>query len=157
MGIIETEIWEPHPEKKGCLRYVGQRKAEEVFNELSQYLKEENIYPDEYFLLNHRFHSGVLIPHVEDFICYAQWGGSEGIYLEVEFVVEKSDGRSCERINFATGKTLGESGEDYDRMQYIAGRIYRAFTDDAFRSSRYMVVPQTEATNEKDVSCGGTQ
>lgn len=25
MSRIETEIWEPHPDKKGMLQYVGQR------------------------------------------------------------------------------------------------------------------------------------
>ena len=34
MSRIETEIWEPHPDKKGMLQYVGQRKTEDVFREL---------------------------------------------------------------------------------------------------------------------------
>lgn len=130
MSIIETEIWEPHPENKGCLRYVGQRKAGDVFNELTEYLKKEEIYPDEYFLLNHSIENDALLPHVEDVICYAQWGGSEGVYIEVEFVVLQTTTNSYERINFATGKTLGETDVDFDRMQYIAGRIYKAFTNE---------------------------
>lgn len=40
------------------------------------------------------------------------------------------------RVNFASGKTLGESSEDFDLMQYIAGRIYKAFTNEGFQSSR---------------------
>lgn len=130
MSIIETEIWEPHPEKKGCLRYVGQRKVGDVFKELTEYLTKEGIYPDEYFLLNHSIENDALLPHVEDVISYAQWGGSEGVYLEVEFVVRQAKTNSYERINFATGKTLGETGEDFDKMQYIAGRIYKAFTNE---------------------------
>lgn len=130
MSIIETEIWERHPEKRGCIRYVGQRKAEDVFNELTEYLKKEEIYPDEYFLLGRQFENGSVIPRVEDVICYAQWGGSEGVYLEVEFVIQKENDKSYKRVNFATGKTLGETGEDFDRMQYIAGCIYKAFTNE---------------------------
>ncbi len=130
MSIIETEIWESHPERKGCVCYVGQRKAEDVFNDLTEYLKKEKIYPDEYFLLNRHFEGGAVIPRVEDVICYAQWGGSEGIYLEVEFVIRNESGDSSVRVNFATGKTLGETGEDFDRMQYIAGCIYKAFTNE---------------------------
>lgn len=130
MCIIKTEIWEPNPEKEGYVRYVGQRKAEDVFNELTEYLKREEIYPDEYFLLDRHFENGAVIPRVQDIICYAQWGGSEGVYLEVKFVVQDENDKSYKRINFATGKTLGETGEDFDRMQYIAGRIYKAFTNE---------------------------
>lgn len=55
MGIIKTEVWEPVPEKFGCIRYVRQRKAMEVFRDLEDYLKQKNLYPDEYFLLNEEY------------------------------------------------------------------------------------------------------
>jgi hypothetical protein len=61
-------------------------------------------------------------------MCYAQWGGSEGVYLEVDFLAWDENEHLYKQINFATGKTLGETNEDFDRMQYIAGCIYRAFT-----------------------------
>ena len=35
--------------------------------------------------------------------------------------------------------TLDESPEAFDRMQYIAGRIYKAFMGDRFYSVRYML------------------
>lgn len=132
MSRIETEIWEPVPDKPGCVQYVGQRKVSDVFQDLENFLREENIYPDEYFLLNHDFDDNLDLemPHVEDVICYAQWGGSEGVYLEVELSVKHSTENRYTRVIFASGKTLGESNEDFDRMQYIAGRIYRAFTTD---------------------------
>lgn len=31
MSRIETEIWEPVPDKPGRIQYVGQRKVSEVF------------------------------------------------------------------------------------------------------------------------------
>lgn len=126
MGIIKTEVWEPVPEKSGCIRYVRQRKAMEVFRDLEDYLKQENLYPDEYFLLNEEYRKDSFFPQAKDIICYAQWGGSEGVYLEVELVVKSSTDKSYKRVNFATGKTLGETDADYDRMQYIAGCIYKA-------------------------------
>ena len=128
MSIIETEIWEQDANNPAYRHYIGQRAAADVFRDLAEYLKKENIYPDEYFLLSSSFEENAKMPKVEDVICYAQWGSSEGIYLEVEFVILNKQTNRYERINFATGKTLGESGEDYDRMQYIAGRIYKAFT-----------------------------
>lgn len=81
------------------------------------------------------------MPHVEDIICYAQWSGSEGIYLEVEFSIKHPTENRYVRVIFASGKTLGESSKDFDRMQYIAGRIYKAFTSEGCESSRYVVVP----------------
>ena len=71
MSIIETEIWETENEMNNQVRCVGQRKAEEVFNELSQYLKDNDIYPDEYFLLNRQFANGALLPKIADVRCYA--------------------------------------------------------------------------------------
>ena len=138
MSRIETEIWEPVPDKPGCVQYVGQRKASEVFEDLECFLREENLYPDEYFLLNFDFKrdGNQKIPRIADVICYAQWGGNEGVYLEVEFLAKHPNRDDFSRVNFASGKTLGESSEDFDRMQYIAGRIYKAFTSEGFVSSR---------------------
>lgn len=45
-------------------------------------------------------------------------------------MIRNESGDSSVRVNFATGKTLGETGEDFDRMQYIAGCIYKAFTNE---------------------------
>ena len=138
MSRIETEIWEPVPDKPGCVQYARQRKVYEVFQDLENFLRAENIYPDEYFLLNWDFENKLdsEMPRVEDIFCYAQWGGSEGVYLEVEFAVKHPTENRYMRVNFASGKTLGESSEDFDRMQYIAGRIYKAFTNEGFQSSR---------------------
>lgn len=143
MSRIETEIWEPVPDKPGLIKYVGQRKVSEVFQDLENFLREENIYPNEYFSLNWDFDNrpDLEMPHVEDIICYAQWGGSEGVYLEVEFAVKHPTENRYTRVNFASGKTLGESSEDFDRMQYLAGRIYKAFTSEGCESSRYVAVP----------------
>lgn len=41
MSRIETEIWEPHPEKKGMVRYVGQRKTADVFRDVEMFLKKK--------------------------------------------------------------------------------------------------------------------
>lgn len=153
MSRIETEIWEPVPDKPGHIQYVGQRKASEVFQNLENFLREENIYPDEYFLPNQDFDDkpDLEMPRIADIFCYAQWGGSEGVYLEVEFAVKHPTENRYTRVNFASGKTLGESSEDFDRMQYIAGRIYKAFTSEGCESSRFVAVPDGKKSDgEKD-------
>lgn len=139
MSRIETEIWEPHPEKKGMVRYVGQRKTEDIFKELEDFLKKEDIYPDEYLLMAHNFELEYpLFPKTDEFICHANWGGSEGIYLDVELLV-RDERNQRHTVHFITGKTLDESSEAYDRMQYIAGMIYKAFMGDNFYPTRYMI------------------
>lgn len=82
MSVIETQIWEEIPEKKGYVRYVGQRKLIEVFNELEAYLKKEGICPEEYFLPTHEAQPDTLFPR-GDIRCYAQWGGSAGLILPI--------------------------------------------------------------------------
>lgn len=140
MSRIETEIWEKHPEKKGMVWYVGQRKTADIFKELEAFLKEEDIYPDEYLLMAHNFEEEhPLFPKTDDFCCHAYWGSSEGIYLDVELLV-RDEKNQHHVVHFVTGKTLDESPEAYDRMQYIAGRIYKAFMGEHFYPTRYMII-----------------
>lgn len=148
MCRIETEIWEKHPEKKGMVRYVGQRKTADVFKELEDFLKEEEIYPDEYLLMAHNFEvEHPLFPCTDDVICYANWGGSEGIYLDVDLVV-RDEKNQYQTVHFVTGKMLDDSPEAFDRMQYIAGRIYKAFMGDRFYPTRYMIVENEDLRNQ---------
>lgn len=119
--VIETEIWEPVPEKPYQVRFVKTRTVYEVFKELEAAMKANDMMPDEYFSLSYRLDEKSAIPRDARFFAYAQWGGNEGVYLEVEMVSE------CGMQHFATGKTLGETEEDYDRMQAIAGFIYKSF------------------------------
>lgn len=148
MSIIETQIWEDVPDKKGYVRYVGQRKLHEVFSELEVFLQKENIYPDEYLLLTRDNDPNALFPK-GDIRCYAQWGGSEGIYFELEVLTEPTKDTPAKWINVASGKTLAQSSEAYDRMQYIAGRIYKAFCGESFQSPRYLVL---DNKGEKEIT-----
>ena len=136
MSMIKTQIWEDIPEKKGFVRYVGQRKLQEVFSELEAFLKKENIYPDEYLLLSDD-KSDALFPQ-GDIRCYAQWGNSEGIYIELDVLAPATKDTPAKWVNVASGKTLAQTSEAFDRMQYIAGRIYKALCGDHCQSPRYM-------------------
>ena len=141
MSRIETEIWEPHPEKKGMVRYVGQRKTGDVFRDVEMFLKEENLCPEDYLKLSFGFESRYEeFPKMLDIRCYAQWGGNEGIYLQADLLIQNKYNGRREQVPFLTGKTLEETAEAYDRMQYIAGRIYMAFMGEHMTSSRYMLV-----------------
>lgn len=145
MKIIETQNWEAIPEKPHFVRVVSQRKAMEVFRELEAALRAADLYPDEYFLIDHDYEDETKdFPVLRDILCYAQWGGNEGIYLEVELVVYDKEKNACRRKNFATGKTLAEDSASYDRMQYIAGYIYKLFMGEHQTPMRYMVVEKNQ-------------
>lgn len=140
MSRIETEIWEPHPEKKGMVRYVGQRKTADVFRDIETFLKEENLYPEDYLNLSFDFENRYKeFPKMMDIQCYAQWGSNEGIYLEASLTVRNEQNNKLEHVPFLTGKTLEETEEAYDRMQYIAGQIYKAFMGESTINPRYIM------------------
>lgn len=52
-------------------------------------------------------------------------------------------------VHFITGKTLEVSEHAFDRMQYIAGYIYRLFMGNGVDHSRYMLV--RKGTQEKNL------
>ena len=147
MKRIEFERWEPDAENPRRLKYAGQRTAEEVFHELEARLDSVGYLPDEYLLLDIRWQNGREMPRDANFFCKTDYGGSEGIYLDVFLEWYEDSQRKTE--HFMTGKTLGESGADLDRMFLISSAITKAFRGDISVHARYMVVgaqPEPEET-----------
>lgn len=134
--MIETERWEPSLEDPRMRNYVGQRVAREVFEELRQRLEHTGYLPDEYFLLDSQWENGREIPKGADVFCTTDYGGSEGIYLDV-YLKWHEDGKPITK-SFITGKTLGESGDDMDRMFLISSAITKAFHGDGTVHARYI-------------------
>ena len=149
MKIIQTQNWETVPDHPNLVRPVSQRKAKEVFKELEEALRDAELYPNEYFLIDRDFDDEKAeFPVIHDVICYAQWGGNEGIYLEVELVIFDENSKTYRRKNFATGKTLAEDSASFDRMQYIAGYIYKLFAGGHQTPARYVLVENEEKNRE---------
>ena len=138
MKRIEFERWEPDAENPRRLKYAGQRAAEEVYQELKARLDSVGYLPDEYLLLDNRWQNGREMPRDAGFFCRTDYGGSEGIYLDVFLEWYEDSQRRTE--HFMTGKTLGESGADLDRMFLISAAITKAFRGDSSVHARYMVV-----------------
>ena len=138
MKQIEFERWEPDAENPCKLKYAGQRKAEDVFHELEARLDSVGYLPDEYFTMDWRWEHGRQIPKGADFFCKTDYGGSEGIYLDMFLEWYEDSQRRTE--HFMTGKTLGESGADMDRMSLISSAITKAVRSDNSIHARYMVV-----------------
>ena len=138
MKQIEFERWEPDAENPRRLTYAGQRTAEDVFHELEARLDSVGYLPDEYLLLDRRWQNGREMPRDANFFCKTDYGGSEGIYLDV--FLEWYEDSQHKTEHFMTGKTLGESGADKDRMSLISSAITKAFRGDNSVHARYMVV-----------------
>ena len=78
------------------------------------------------------------MPRDAGFFCRTDYGGSEGIYLDMFLEWYEDSQRRTE--HFMTGKMLGESGADMDRMSLISSAITKAFRGDNSVHARYMVV-----------------
>ena len=146
MKQIEFERWEPDAENPRRLTYAGQRTAEDVFHELETQLDSVGYLPDEYFTMDWRWEHGRQIPKGADFFCKTDYGGSEGIYLDM--FLEWYEDSQHKTEHFMTGKTLGEGGADMDRMSLISSAITKAIRGDNSVHARYMVVGGQAETKE---------
>ena len=136
MKMIELERWGPSPEDPRRTKYISQRTAQEVFEELKYRLEGMGYLPDEYFLMDREWADGREIPRDADIFCTTDYGGSEGVYLDVYLKWYEKDQPVIR--NFITGKTLGESGSDMDRMFLISSAITKAFHGDRGVYARYL-------------------
>ena len=142
MDIIELERWKPSEANPHKLEYAGQPVAQEVFKELKHRLEGMGYLPDEYFLLDGHWKDGREIPKDADIFCTTDYGASEGVYLDV-YLKWYEDGKPITR-SFITGKTLGENGNDLDRMFLTASAITKAFHGDHATHARYMKIGGVE-------------
>ena len=113
------------------------RTGQEVYEELKHRLEGMGYLPDEYFLLDADWEDRRVIPRNADLFCTTDYGDSEGIYLDVYLKWYGEDGKPVIK-SFATGKTLGESGSDMDRMFLISSAITKAFHGEQGAYARYL-------------------
>lgn len=138
MKPIALEHWEPDSQDPRYMRYVGQPKAEAVFRELEQRLDSMGMLPDEYLTLDSEWEGGREIPRGADIFVTTDYGESEGIYLDA-YLKWREDGKAVTKP-FFTGKTLGETGADLDRMFLISSAVTKAFHGDGGQYSRYLTL-----------------
>ena len=142
MNVIELERWKPSEADPRKLEYAGQPMAQEVFEELKHRLESMGYLPDEYFLMDSHWEGGREIPRDADIFCTTDYGGCEGVYLDV-YLKWYEDGKPITK-SFITGKTLGENGNDLDRMFLISSAITKAFHDDHATHARHMQIGGVE-------------
>ena len=136
MKEIELEQWEPLPEDPRRTQYAGQRTAQEVFEELKHRLEGMGYLPDEYFLMDREWENSREIPKDADIFCTTDYGGNEGVYLDV--YLKWYENNQPVTKSFITGKTLDETGAALDRMFLISSAITKAFHGDRGTYARYL-------------------
>ena len=144
MNVIEFDRWKPSADDPRKREYVGQRTAQEVFEELKHRLEGMGYLPDEYFLLDSQWENGREIPKDADITCKVDYGESEGIYLDIGLTWYDKEQKRYVIKDFATGKTLGENGNDLDRMYLVASAVTKAFHGDHATHARYMKIDGVE-------------
>ena len=144
MKTIELEKWTPSADNSREMEYAGQRTAQEVFEERKHRLEGMGYLPDEYFLMDHHWENGREIPKDADIFCTTDYGGSEGVYLDVYLKWYDEQQKKSITKSFITGKTLGENGNDLDRMFLISSAITKAFHGDHATHARYMKIGGVE-------------
>ncbi|MCL2508391.1 MAG: hypothetical protein FWF05_04365 [Oscillospiraceae bacterium] len=136
--MIRTDKQKPSPDNPDKKVYDGQRTAQAVFNDLEAHLTSIGYLPEDYFLFDdRRWGKGREFPSDGYLTNQVDYGGSEGIYLDITLEYQENGERKWE--HFATGKTLGESGNDLDRMNLIASAVTKAFHADGVHA-RYVMV-----------------
>lgn len=140
MRAVATEIWEDGLNDEQ-LHYIGQRSGKTVFKEMYDILEQEQLIPDEGFRLGREFDYGIIneFPKQYNLHCFVRWGGCEGIYIDVILTPQGDQAAERESICFATGKTLDESEEAFDRMVYLGGYIYRLFNGNGIHRPRHAI------------------
>jgi hypothetical protein len=130
---IETEVWEPNPDKPGYLRFVRMKTISEVYDELKARLKADDLLPDEYFQISSGFRYGDeyggktpnKIPLPKNYwqiICFAVRGTSEGYYIHVGLILK--DGQYQDLF---LGKTLQEGEDGLNYALQIVSAVTKAF------------------------------
>ncbi len=144
MKIIEFQKWKPSETDPRRREYAGQRTAQEVFEELKHLLDNMGYLPDECFELSPDWKDGRQIPKGADIFCTVDYGESEGVYVDIYLKWFEDTQKKYITKDFALGKTLGENGNDLDRMFLIASAITKAFHGDNATHSRYTKIGGVE-------------
>lgn len=117
---FELDRWS-EPDEKRRVRHIGMADAKETFDRLQTHLELKGLLPDEYFLFSDEL-TGEL-PEFDQALCIPNFGASEGIYLDISLACRDKDGKRYFQ-NFATGKTLGETADDYRLREPEKNPVY---------------------------------
>lgn len=111
---IETDRW-GEPDENRRVKHLGMIKAKDAFDKLYAHLDEKGMLPDEYFSFSESsFQSNTELPSYRTALCCADFGGSEGIYMDIYLKCRNGV------IHFAAAKTLDASADSFYKMSRLA-------------------------------------
>jgi len=91
---FELDRWS-EPDEQHRVRHIGMADAKETFEKLETHLKEKGMLPDEYFLYEVDMRTKAReLPDFNFALCVPNFGGSEGIYLDIDLIYCAAAGRS---------------------------------------------------------------
>lgn len=121
---IETDVYEPVPDKPGLIRWVRQRTVDEVYKDTVRFLKEQGLYDE----LDYFSQGGLTADKNRDFpkwnwvACYAVKGASEGYYIHLDVITADTG----ILVPLFTGKTFG--GMDFALK--VSNALTKVFWDE---------------------------
>ena len=80
---FELDRWS-EPDEKHRVNHIGMADARETFDKLKTHLEAHGLLPDEYFSFSGEY-KGLTgeLPEFDEALCIPNFGGSEGIYLDL--------------------------------------------------------------------------
>ncbi|MBQ7266165.1 MAG: nucleotidyltransferase domain-containing protein [Firmicutes bacterium] len=143
---IELEKYEKG-DRPGTVKAVGMATYQEVFDKLQEHLEKSDMLPDEYFKLSYRVTEPQLpLPKDVSFICNTDFGGSEGIYVDI---YAKSKEYPEGLRAFAVGKILNEDYKSFMRMGVIATECSLMLNGGGMKLERNIGIEQAEEKVEQ--------
>jgi hypothetical protein len=105
---IEIAKYEPIPEEPGYVRFVGNRTVREIVDELTERLKKDDRYPDEYFHCSgdFMFNDKKEFPRYRWIACYPVLGTNEGHFIHIDALVFREDLGVLQCVPVFLGKTF---------------------------------------------------
>ena len=125
---IETEVWEPHPEKKGWMRKTRNKTVKEVYDEIIKLLKKHKMY-DKFstFFINSIASNPIKpeesFPEWLQIACYTTAGSNEGFFIHVD--VRRTDNPDNSKTYF-----IGRTHEEIDFALKASNLLTKAFYGD---------------------------
>lgn len=115
MKTIGIDRYVPQEDNAYAARVTGQLTYGEVFDQLKAHLEYVEMLPDEYLMFSPEINpDDHILKDWRSFRLNTAFGGSEGIYIDISLDTDHG------KTDFATGKTLNESTEDFVKMCRIA-------------------------------------
>ncbi len=114
---IEVDKW-TEPDEMHRMEHIGMMGGKEVYEQLKAHLKKKGMLPEEYFLLDRDAEALTELPDYDFALCIPNFGGSEGVYLDICLFSHINGRREC--MSFITGKTLKEGADAFLWMARIA-------------------------------------